>query len=116
MSITGALGHSSGEVAAAYCAGALPLESAMWLAYQRSVSVKQFARSPLGEYEPKMLAVGLSKTDSVSMLEELSLDETSYGRVIIAAINSPLNVTLSGDGNAIDAIQSFCKEKNLFTR
>jgi len=112
----GALGHSSGEVAAAYCAGALPLDSAMWLAYQRSVNTQKFAKSPLGDFEAKMLAVGLSEKDAIAMMEELNLDESVYGRICIAAINSPLNVTLSGDGKALDAVEAWCKDRSLFTR
>ena len=88
----------------------------MWLAYQRSVNTHKFAKSPLGDFEAKMLAVGVSEKDAEAMIEELNLDEMVYGRVCIAAINSPLNVTLSGDGKALEAIQTWCNARNLFTR
>ena len=88
----------------------------MWLAYQRSVNTHKFAKSPLGGFEAKMLAVGLCEKDAEAMIEELNLDEMVSGRVCIAAINSPLNVTLSGDGKALEAIQTWCKARNLFTR
>ena len=88
----------------------------MWLAYQRAVNTHKFAKSPLGDFEAKMLAVGLSEKVAKAMIKKLNLDEIVYGRVCIAAINSPLNVTLSGDGKALEAIQTWCKARKLFTR
>ena len=109
----GALGHSSGEVAAAYCAGALSLDSAMWLAYQRSINVGKYAKSPLGDFDAKMIVVNLSESAVKGMLEELQLDETVHGLVCTAAINSPISVTVSGDGKAIDAVESWCNQNKV---
>ena len=91
-------------MAAAYCAGALSLDSAMWLAYQRSVNVSKFGKSPLGDFEPKMIAVSLSASGVEDMLKKIDLDEAVHGRVCIAGINSLSSTTLSGDGAALDAI------------
>ena len=92
------------------------MESAMWLAYQRSLSVKSFGKSPAGNFEPMMLAVGLSRDDAEAMLRELNLDAVTHGRACVAAVNSPLSVTLSGDKPAISAAQSWCAARNLFAR
>ena len=88
----------------------------MWLAYQRSLNVKKFAKSPIGDFEPQMMAVGLSKDDAEKAIKELNLNEATHGRVCIAAVNSPLSVTLSGDKKALDTVKEWCEGKNLFAR
>ena len=92
------------------------MESAIWLGHQRSLSVSKFAKSPIGDFEPQMLAVGLSMDDAEEAIKGLNLDETTHGRVCIAAVNSPLSVTLSGDNKALDAVKEWCEGKNLFAR
>ncbi|CAD7702022.1 unnamed protein product [Ostreobium quekettii] len=109
----GALGYSSGEVAAAYCAGALSLESAMWLAHQRSLGIRMFGQAT---FEPAALAVDLSRDAAASMLGGLNLDAGTKGQICISAIDSPLSVTLSGDKPAIEVAQSWCSARNVSAR
>ena len=103
-------GHSSGEIAAAYAAGALTFESCLSIAYYRGTVVAK-----LKDNYPKMkgalLAIGASPENAASMIEELE-----KGQVVVACINSPSSVTASGDASAIDELQSADQKKNLFTR
>lgn len=87
------IGHSVGEVTAAYVAGVLTLEDALLVSYHRSRIQKKAAGAG------KMLAVNLSQSQCVSLLKEVK------GKVSIAAINSPTAVTLAGDALALQAIQ-----------
>ena len=85
-------GHSSGEIAAAYCAGALTRESALNVAYHRgrlAMKLKAFK-------DGAMLAVGLSEEAAKSSFEKLT-----QGSVRVACVNSPSSVTVSGDREAI---------------
>lgn len=100
-------GHSSGEIAAAYCAGALTQESALKVAYHRgrlALRLKDFK-------DGAMLAVGLSEKDVLSHLGSLT-----QGRVKIACVNSPCNVTVSGDKKAILELLAILQEKSVFVR
>ncbi|WP_394838806.1 SDR family NAD(P)-dependent oxidoreductase [Pendulispora rubella] len=75
------LGHSVGEVGAAYACGALGVREAMRVAYHRSRLQQRLAG------RGGMLAVGLSEDAVVPWL----------GRAAIAAVNSEESVTLAGD-------------------
>lgn len=83
------VGHSSGEIAAAYAAGAISEKSAIILAYYRGKLAKQ--QMGLGE----MASIGLSSEEVTSYLED---------GVVIACRNSPQSVTLSGETSKIDII------------
>lgn len=82
------VGHSSGEIAAAYTAGYLSEEDAIKTAFYRGQSAKNCRRD--GQSAVGMLAVGLGP-DAVSSYLEGVADE-----VQIACYNSPGSVTLSG--------------------
>ncbi|WP_063772326.1 type I polyketide synthase [Skermanella aerolata] len=97
------LGHSVGEVTAAYVAGVLSLEDAIRVAYHRSRVQKQAAG--LGT----MLAVGLGEADATALLR-------SRGGVSIAAINSPSSLTLSGDAAELQAISLDLTASGVFNR
>ena len=104
------VGHSSGEIAAAYATGALTLEDAITVAYLRgrlSARVKELG------YQGSMLAAGCSEDEAMKELEEIS---SELGRAGIACVNSPRSVTLSGDVAAIDEMQKRLTQKNLFAR
>ena len=79
------IGHSTGEFAAHYLAGALSFEDAVRLVYHHS-RLQQRIRG-----RGRMLAIGMS-------YETLSKAELGTGnQVSIAAINGPSAVTISGD-------------------
>ena len=85
-------GHSSGEIAAAYCAGALTRESALAVAYHRG----RLAMKLKGFKDGAMLAVSLSEETAKSSIKKLI-----QGSVRVACVNSPSSVTVSGDRAAI---------------
>ncbi|KAL8698413.1 MAG: hypothetical protein Q9224_001862 [Gallowayella concinna] len=104
------VGHSSGEIAAAYAAGALSLSDCMHVAYHRGVlaeSLKDLRPDRPGA----MLAIGASPDKVRPMLKRLG-----SANAIIACINSPSSVTASGDERAITRLQALAAGENLLNR
>lgn len=81
------LGHSSGEIAAAYASGALTMEEAIICGYLRGRATRQSNETP-----GAMAAIGLGSSDIKPYLVD---------GVVIACENSPSNITLSGDEDKI---------------
>ncbi|MBE3043537.1 acyltransferase domain-containing protein, partial [Candidatus Bathyarchaeota archaeon] len=105
------VGHSSGEIPAAYAAGYISAEDAIRIAYYRGYFL-YLAESPEGSGGGAMMAVGISEHDALDLLD---LDELD-GRVAIAASNSPESLTLSGDANAIDIARQILVDEKTFAR
>lgn len=82
------VGHSSGEIAAAYAAGALSLREAITAAYYRG-QVSKKTDTPGG-----MAAVGLGAEETRKYLPD---------RVVVACENSPASTTISGDADQVQA-------------
>jgi acyl transferase domain-containing protein len=93
------LGHSSGEIAAAYAAKAITMEQAILTAYYRG----QVTKFNTGETPGGMLAVGLGRAAVTPYLLE---------GTVIACENGPQSVTLSGDLNKIETVMGKIKEAN----
>lgn len=103
------IGHSAGEVAAHHLAGLLTFEQAIHVIYHRSRL--QQRTSGMG----RMLAVGLSAESLMQTLDRETLDE--FGRrVSVAAINSPLAVTIAGDVDVLDDIVRQLEGAEIFNR
>jgi acyl transferase domain-containing protein len=85
---TGVVGHSSGEIAAAYAAGALGMKEALLISYYRGIATSELRR-PGG-----MGAIGLGRHDLNSLL---------VGNAVLACENSRSSVTISGDLAAVEA-------------
>ena len=92
---TSVVGHSSGEIAAAYAAGMICKMAALTIAYFRGKVASHVS------FKGSMLAVNLSSADVGQYV-----DTAKQGTVCIACINSPESVTLSGDADLIRHIQS----------
>ncbi|MCP5150267.1 MAG: SDR family NAD(P)-dependent oxidoreductase [Chromatiales bacterium] len=92
------LGHSVGEVAAAYAAGAFDLEQAVHLIHERS------AAQAVTRGAGRMAALGVSEAQARAIVSDLVEAGQIEGRVEVAAVNSPLSVTLSGPLEALEAI------------
>uniref|UniRef100_A0A493SZP7 Malonyl-CoA:ACP transacylase (MAT) domain-containing protein n=2 Tax=Anas platyrhynchos TaxID=8839 RepID=A0A493SZP7_ANAPP len=88
-----AVGHSVGEIAAAHFAGYLSLADAVKVIYHRS---RLQAKTPSG----RMLVVG-----NIPVQEIAECLHPYSGKVCIAAFNSPITCTLSGNPDAVDAVQ-----------
>lgn len=89
------LGHSSGEIGAAYAAGYLTAESAIRIAYYRGLH-SHLALDKNG-VKGAMMAVATSNEDAEELCELYEFKD----RLNVAAINSAASVTLSGDEDAI---------------
>ncbi|MFJ8313526.1 MULTISPECIES: SDR family NAD(P)-dependent oxidoreductase [unclassified Streptomyces] len=95
-------GHSVGEIAAAYTAGALDLDSAALVVACRSRA------QALTAGEGSMAAVGLSEQDILKAL-------TPYGnRLELAGINSPVDTTVAGDTAALTALGEELTARGVF--
>ncbi|OTB01644.1 hypothetical protein M426DRAFT_212039 [Hypoxylon sp. CI-4A] len=108
---TAVVGHSSGEIGAAYASGLVTAEDAIRIAYFRGVHAK-LAASP-NPHHPRgaMIAVGTSADDAREVCSE-----NFAGRLQVAAVNSSSSVTLSGDEDAVDEAEKFFKSRNTFAR
>ncbi|KAL8924113.1 MAG: hypothetical protein Q9208_004250 [Pyrenodesmia sp. 3 TL-2023] len=98
------VGHSSGEIAAAFAAGMISLRTAMIAAYYRGYVLANSATPG------SMCAVGTGEDECVDIIQQ------SKGRVQLAAVNSPRSCTLSGDSEAIQNVLETCGSKGLFCR
>jgi acyl transferase domain-containing protein/predicted O-methyltransferase YrrM len=106
---TAVTGHSSGEVAAAYAAGAIDMREALAIVYMRGALTSAFIKR--SAVRGGMLAVGLGPEDA-----EPYLAQNQSGKVVIACVNSPSSVTLSGDIDGIEAIEGKLIADKIFAR
>ncbi|KAI0384272.1 putative polyketide synthase [Hypomontagnella monticulosa] len=98
------IGHSSGEIGAAYAAGLISAPEAIVAAHCRGVSVREYSG------EGGMLAVGLGAEEA---LEFLPADPAE---ISIACENSSQSVTLSGKTKAIIELYKQLSAKGIFAR
>jgi acyl transferase domain-containing protein len=103
------VGHSSGEISAAYAAGIYNLEGAIALAYWRG-QMTSLLKSSFPSLKGTMIAVGASREAIQPMLKTLS------GYATVACVNSPLSVTVPGDVSAIDGLEKVLQDKQIFNR
>ena len=99
---SGVVGHSSGEIGAAYAAGRITAAESITAAYFRGQAVSQNKR------KGAMLAVGLSLEQAAEYLDGLEQD------VKIAAINSPSSLTLSGEQEAVERLSTTLSQEGVF--
>ena len=103
------IGHSSGEIAAAYAAGTISHRTALRVSFGRSLLsgvCKQKVSS-----KGAMLAVGLGESEVTPLLLE-----TRKGVLSLACVNSSVNTTVSGDESAILDLQDRLNELGVFNR
>lgn len=111
INFSAVVGHSSGEIGAAYAAGFLSDRDAIRVAYYRGLYARLACDSDSGQ-KGAMLAVGTSWEDA----EDLISLRAFRGRVAIAARNSAASVTLSGDADAIILAKKVFDEEKKFAR
>lgn len=104
------VGHSSGEIAAAYAAGRLGQRDAMLIAYYRG----RYAHLASGSDGQRggMLACGLSREEAGRLCSRPKYE----GRICVAASNSPSLVTLSGDIDVLRSLLDKLKHRGVFAR
>ncbi|KAL8339056.1 hypothetical protein RB598_007393 [Gaeumannomyces tritici] len=111
------VGHSSGEIGAAYAAGALTHDECAAVAYLRGQSVLQL-KAAYPDLRGGMLAVGAGPDEVRRLIKTLKQDddEGHRRRVTVACVNSPGSVTASGDAAAVEELQAKAEEAQLFNR
>ncbi|MGW6412515.1 SDR family NAD(P)-dependent oxidoreductase [Streptomyces vinaceus] len=97
------VGHSLGEIAAAYVAGALSLEDAVAVVTRRASAVAPLAG------KGAMLAVDRPDVVVARLLEPYE------GRLFIGAVNSPQSTAVSGDTDALAQLRRHCEEQGIKT-
>ncbi|KAI0459484.1 polyketide synthase-like protein [Xylaria acuta] len=100
------VGHSSGEIAAAYAAGFIDLRQATLVAYFRGYAVAKI------QSEGSMMAASIT----VDAAQELIRSHELEDKVCIACVNAPESVTLSGSIESVDVLFQDLKGQNRFAR
>ncbi|KAI1113132.1 ketoacyl-synt-domain-containing protein [Nemania sp. NC0429] len=102
------VGHSSGEIAAAYATGYLTAEEAITVAYYRGYTVTESSNIAIGS----MMAVGLGSSDARGQISALNLE----AKIRVACVNSPDSVTISGDVDGIGEYKGYLDRHGVFAR
>ena len=100
------VGHSSGEIAAAYAAGHITSGEAMAIAYYRGLVAARCT------FRGAMMAVGLGEQDADAEINSANL----RNEVRVACKNSPENSTLSGTEEAIERLHWSLTSRKIFAR
>jgi acyl transferase domain-containing protein/acyl carrier protein len=98
------VGHSVGEVSAAYASGALELDDAVLLAFNRGrVQARAAGKGA-------MLAVGLGAEEALALVNGIG------DAVSIAALNGPSATTLSGERAVLEGLAAELENRGVFNR
>lgn len=100
------VGHSSGEIAAAYAAGLLNAPQAIVVAHYRGWVVEKMTR------KGAMLAAGVHADVAREIIQQAHLDT----EVCVACVNSPESVTLSGSIHGIELLMTELQRQGKFAR
>ncbi|WP_344318339.1 acyltransferase domain-containing protein, partial [Streptomyces javensis] len=100
------VGHSQGEVAAAYVAGLLSLEDACKVVALRSRLIGQRLAGLGG-----MLSVAVSQDEAVGRI-----GAGVWDGVEVAAVNGPGSVVVAGSAEAVERVQAVCEEQGVRAR
>ncbi|KAL8737123.1 MAG: hypothetical protein Q9181_001994 [Wetmoreana brouardii] len=106
---TAVTSHSSGEIAAAFAAKVIDIREAMFILYSRGKYLKTLRKK--SSLQGGMLAVGLGR-EAV----EQYISEVAPHSLVIACVNSPSSVTVSGDMAAINELAKKLSEAKVFAR
>ncbi len=104
---TKVIGHSVGEVAAAYAAGVYSLEDAVKVIFHRSRLQEQTGGD--GD-KGRMYAVGLSQAEAKAAIKGLE------DQIEVAVVNGPSLVTLAGDKEPLEGLAAQLEEDGKFVR
>ncbi|MGW0947704.1 type I polyketide synthase [Streptomyces sp. NPDC002623] len=100
------LGHSTGELAAAHCAGVLSLDDACTLVAARG-RLLQTLRT-----DGATVAVETSEAELAELIAQADVGD----RATIAVVNGPRAVVVSGDADAVERVVGLCEERGRKTR
>ncbi|KAM9982459.1 hypothetical protein ACTFIZ_006979 [Dictyostelium cf. discoideum] len=96
------LGHSFGEVAAAYCANIINLETACTITYYRAMLQNKTVGCG------RMLSIGLSENEYINKYSN------SYPNLEISCFNSEDSIVVSGDENELKSLSTILQNNNVF--
>ena len=102
MTASGVMGHSVGEVAAAWACGALDLKQSVEVIYWRSHHQEAVAGTG------RMAVIKLSVAETQALLTAEGFD-----KVEISAINTDKSLTLSGETTELEAFLKIARKKRL---
>ncbi|KAI0433002.1 hypothetical protein F5Y09DRAFT_339185 [Xylaria sp. FL1042] len=114
ISPCGIVGHSSGEIAAAFCAGAISRESAWTIAYYRGLLAARLVTPDL-IHRGGMMAVQLSATEVKTYIDQLPRDD-KYQSLSVGCSNSPKSITVTGHEKLIDRLKEQLEKNDIFSR
>jgi acyl transferase domain-containing protein/NADPH:quinone reductase-like Zn-dependent oxidoreductase/short-subunit dehydrogenase/acyl carrier protein len=103
VAFAGYLGHSVGELTAAWATGCLSLEQATFAAFHRSDLQQRVAG------KGTMLATELGLEEGMHYCRK-------HGDLAVAAINGPKSIVLSGGKESLDAVAQALEAKGVFSR
>ncbi|MFJ1797217.1 acyltransferase domain-containing protein, partial [Kitasatospora griseola] len=98
------VGHSQGEIAAAYVAGALSLDDAA-----KAVALRSKALVALAD-QGGMVSIGLGHEQAAEFVARWD------GRLTVAVVNAPGSVVVSGDLDALDELLAACEADGIRAR
>jgi len=109
VSPSAVIGHSSGEIAAAYAAGFISHSAALRISFYRGLAPGSIRKK--GYPRGAMLVVGAGEEEIID-----HLDNVTKGTVSVACVNSPRNITISGDEGPIQELATMLASKGIFNR
>ncbi|PKY08441.1 fatty acid synthase S-acetyltransferase [Aspergillus campestris IBT 28561] len=104
------IGHSSGEIAAAYAAGVVGFGDALTLAFGRGLAAESL-RKDHANLKGGMVVVRTSLDDAKALVSDVT-----QGRVSIACINSPRSITVSGSQEGLAELQKLADSRLISYR
>ena len=111
VTLSAVVGHSSGEITAAYASGYLSASDAIRIAYYRGLQ-SSLAWSPVSGESGSMMAVAMALNEATAFCQRSAF----AGRLTVAASNAPSSVTLSGDAKAIREAKEVLDQQGTFAR
>ncbi|KAK8079180.1 hypothetical protein PG994_002987 [Apiospora phragmitis] len=106
---TAVTSHSSGEIAAAYATNVLSFKESLGVAYFRGELALKHQK--LHSLAGGMLVAAIGPDDV-----EKYISDTPGGTVVVACVNSPSSITLSGDVAALDEVAVRLQKDDVFAR
>lgn len=103
------VGHSSGEIAAAYCAGRISRQAAWKAGFWRGCICAERV-----DGHGAMLAAGISEEEAHEVLGRLGM--AKLGDAKVGCVNSPKNVTITGTRDTIAELKRELDRMGLFSR
>ncbi|KAN0031558.1 hypothetical protein ACTFIV_005423 [Dictyostelium citrinum] len=97
------LGHSFGEVAAAYCSNIIDLETACTITYYRATLQNKTVGSG------RMLSIGLSENEYINQFSN------QFPNLEISCFNSDDSIVISGAENELELLSTVLQNNNIFS-